>query len=169
MDGFTDSFEVNQGSDPLDRTSTPFALLAPSPLQNSNDRDGDGLPNAFETENNLDPDNPDTDGDNIPDGAEMLNGSDPEIAEVNTFADSDGDGLGNALEARYGSNPNNRDSDFDGLDDLYEILLSQDIGSPDTDRDGIVDGWDLSGGIQYFYRNATFQVEYPTSRSSGKN
>ncbi len=69
------------------------------------DSDGDGLSDAVETENGLDPQDPDTDDDGLMDGAE----SEP-------LSDTDGDGRINAADA---------DSDNDGLPDGLESGVSR--------------------------------------------
>lgn len=75
---------------------------------------------------------------------------------VRHFADMDGDGDQDILEFRYGSehhtafdilvyrqiSPGETDSDHDGLTNDQERALGTDPMSPDTDGDGLLDGWE---------------------------
>ena len=101
------------------------------------DADDDGLPDNWETEHGLDPN--DGTGVNGPDG------------------DMDGDGLSNLFEYWAGLDPNNSDSDGDGIGDEAEDtdgdglvnLTEQDVGThprrTDTDDDGLSDGEEQTG------------------------
>ncbi|MGA1793136.1 MAG: hypothetical protein ACMUHM_04225 [Thermoplasmatota archaeon] len=75
----------------------------------------------------LDPMNPDTDGDQMMDGWELATGLNP-LNGTDAFKDLDGDGLPNYLE--YG---------FPNRDDIWFIT---DPKNPDTDGDGMLDGWE---------------------------
>ncbi|WP_143870908.1 Ig-like domain-containing protein [Catenovulum sediminis] len=103
------------------------------------DQDGDGLPDDYETENGLDPNDPadafedrdndglsaldeylagtdinlaDTDDDGISDGEEIIEGEDGFITNA-LSADSDGDGLSDFVEVTLGSSPNDSaDADY---------------------------------------------------------
>jgi hypothetical protein len=74
------------------------------------DRDGDGLPDDWETEHGLDPES--AEGDDGADG------------------DPDGDGLTNIEEFAAGTDPNHPDTDRDGRTDLEEILMGTDPLNP---------------------------------------
>ncbi len=96
------------------------------------DRDGDGLLNAWETTHGSDPDKADSDNDTIFDGLE----------------DGDADGLNNLGEQARGTNPADADSDDDTLSDLVEtatglwLSLANTGTSPlavDTDADTLPD------------------------------
>ncbi len=98
------------------------------------DTDGDGMPDAWELANGLNPFNVDTDGDGISDAEE----------------DADLDGLNNYYEYRAGTDPNNpqtvagtydrdADSDSDGLTNGDEQRYGADPGLADTDDDGMTD------------------------------
>ena len=104
------------------------------------DLDGDGLPDDYELDNGLDPNDPvdafedqdgdglsaleeynagtdvhlaDTDGDGIEDGEELAEGEDGVVTNP-LLADSDGDGLRDGVEIAVGSDPNDAsDADFD--------------------------------------------------------
>lgn len=74
--------------------------------------------------------------------------------------DSDGDGLGDAHEQltrtitvtreegsvtlRVSSDPHVRDTDGDGLEDLDEMVRQTDPGDVDTDRDALLDGFNVT-------------------------
>ncbi len=86
----------------------------------SSDTDGDTLPNIWERENGLDPDD--------------ANDADE---------DTDADGLTNLEEYDEGTDPQEEDSDGDGLLDGDEVNnIGTDPNRADTDRDGHDDGED---------------------------
>jgi hypothetical protein len=94
------------------------ALIAPS-ADAAGDRDGDGMPNRWETRHGLDPDRAD--------------GS----------ADQDDDGLTNLAEFRHHGDPGDEDTDNDGDDDGDEVhdgARSTQLDDRDTDDDGVRDG-----------------------------
>jgi hypothetical protein len=93
------------------------------------DLDDDGLPNKWEVENGLDPND---------------NGSvDPKNG---ANGDPDNDQLTNADEFANGSNPNDADTDSDEVKDAQEIALGTDILDPDSDGDGLLDGDEVTRG-----------------------
>ena len=107
------------------------------------DRDGDGLPDLFETQCvGSDPDLGDTDEDGLGDAEEYELGLNPR------YFDSDGDLLPDSFEARYwdgveGSDFDPRrsgdpqgDADGDGLVNLDEAIFGSDPTGGDTDGDG---------------------------------
>lgn len=107
------------------------------------DRDGDGVDDATETENGLDPDDPDDvfrdeDGDGVTTGAEILDvGSNPDQA------DSDGDGIPDGVEVENHTSPISRDTDGDGSeDDTDNCALVPNSDQADADEDGIGDACD---------------------------
>lgn len=119
------------------------------------DSDGDGMPDEWEAEYDLDPNNPadaalDADNDTLTNLQEYQRGTNPRLA------DSDGDGLSDAVETATGewvsatdtgTSPFNPDSDGDGLldglenPDLPSTGLSQ-PGSDPNQADTDEDGWD---------------------------
>ncbi|MDP7323711.1 MAG: hypothetical protein QF632_03040 [Candidatus Woesearchaeota archaeon] len=99
----SDSDDVGDSCDSCE--DTPSGASADSsgcaPTQQAtedNDRDDDGIPNSWELQHGLDPDDP----------------SDAAL-------DNDGDGLTNLEEYTKRTNPNNKDTDGDGFDDKEEI------------------------------------------------
>ncbi|MGA1872868.1 MAG: hypothetical protein ACMUHY_04290 [Thermoplasmatota archaeon] len=75
----------------------------------------------------LDPMNPDTDGDGMPDGYELQSGLNP-LNSSDYFKDLDGDGL-----------PNYQEFAFPNRENLW---FRTDPKNPDTDGDGMPDGWE---------------------------
>lgn len=159
-DGFNNWEEAQKGTD-----------------QTVPDHDEDGLPDDWETSNNLNyDDNGGTNPNNGPAG-------DPDSDGLNNLqewlhygnprdADTDDDGLGDALEALtyhtnlewwdtdydglsdyeeavvYGTNPLKMDEDRDSLDDFEEIMVyGTDPKNPDTDGDTMNDDWEVDHGF----------------------
>lgn len=111
------------------------------------DTDGDGLPDADETNvHGTDPANPDTDGDGLNDGEEVnLYGTDP------LDGDSDGDGMPDGWEVLYALDPNSSadaglDADGDGVSNLDEYLGGSDPRNPGSVPGGGGGGGGGSGG-----------------------
>ena len=129
------------------------------------DPDRDGLLNIDEEYYNTDPDDPDSDNDGFTDGWEVSNGLDPNnsdtgdylaVEDLNTDTeitpdleedDPDEDNLSNIGEYNNNTDPNNPDSDDDGLTDGWEVLNGLDPNNPDTDDDGLDDGWEVANGL----------------------
>lgn len=138
------------------------AVAVSGPITVPWDDDGDGLPDAWEVANGLDPaatdavadadgdglgaaeelaagTHPgvaDTDGDLLPDGWELANGLDPTVPDA--LGDPDDDGLDNLREYLNGRDPQKSDAgldaDGDGMDDVWELKNAFDPSNP-------VDSW----------------------------
>lgn len=106
------------------------------------DKDNDGLPDKFETENfGFSPQFNDTDGDGLLDNEELNGyGTDP------LDPDTDGDGLSDYEEIKiYGTNAFMRDTDGDRLSDYEEVkIYGTDPHEIDTDGDGLDDNFEVS-------------------------
>lgn len=116
--------------------ATPEPAAAPAePAPDLTDADGDGLPDAQETELGTDPNNTDTDDDGISDGDEVnVHRTDP------LNIDTDGDNFYDGGELIRGTDPNNPDSDGDGLlDGDEEYIHRTSPTNPDSDGDGVND------------------------------
>jgi Leucine-rich repeat (LRR) protein len=109
------------------------------------DDDEDGLPNWWENNHGLDPQDAsdatqDTDVDGLTNLAEYTHGTNPLIA------DTDSDGLSDGAEVNtHSSNPLNSDSDADGLTDGDEVnTYNTDPMVVDSDGDGFGDGEEVN-------------------------
>jgi hypothetical protein len=96
--------QMANGSWADDAYSTALALRA---LTVPRDSDADGMPDDYETANQLNPNDP-----------------------TDAARDNDADGLANLEEFRRGTNPNNPDTDGDGVDDATEIANGSDPRDP---------------------------------------
>jgi len=96
---------------------------------NNADADGDGLPDAWESNYGLDPND---------DGTENINNG--------PLGDPDTDDRTNAEEYNggvNGTNPSNEDTDGDKLNDGGEFTEGTNPLNPDTDDDLLPDGWEV--------------------------
>jgi hypothetical protein len=134
-----------------------------------NDPDGDGLPDAWEIANfgntaaivgGADEDNdqltnaeeydwftnrldPDTDEDGVWDGVEVALGTNPVLADADDMAsDLNQDGLIDSIGAQLGYQPNQLDSDGDSVSNTDELLMGTNPVRADSDGDGVPDGTD---------------------------
>ena len=107
------------------------------------DRDGDGLSDAYELAVDLDPDaannanaDPDSDG--------LSHAEEDALGTLGNVADSDADGLGDGVEtttsARFA------DTDGDGLSDGDEVTRRTDPLLADSDGDGVSDKVEIDNG-----------------------
>jgi len=118
---------------------------------NSADTDNDGISDLDERDETIgfailtDPTTPDTDGDELPDVWELENMLDPNddgsIDEVNgPDGDPDEDELFNCEEFEEGTDPQNEDTDGDDVLDGDELGDGTDPLDPDADHDNLNDG-----------------------------
>lgn len=117
-----------------------YGLNPNDPSDAETDPDGDGLTNLQEYDNGTNPTNADTDGDGLPDGYEITNQLDP-TSDSDASGDLDGDGLSNLMEYQTGTRVDLTDTDGDGIDDFTEFG-PHDFPA-DSDGDGIYDALDL--------------------------
>ena len=146
----TDPNDLDTDDDGLNDSYEYFNLTSDPTLF---DTDSDGLNDSDENERGTDPAKPDTDGDGLRDGDEVDRGLNA------SSADTDGDGLGDGWEVQYQNvqyvDPLDEamdadlasDTDDDGLNLLHEEGNNTNPGNPDTDDDGLPDGWE----VQYQY------------------
>ncbi|HMP72123.1 MAG TPA: S8 family serine peptidase [Kiritimatiellia bacterium] len=161
------------------------------------DTDGDGLSDGLEVlVYGTDPLNPDTDGDGLIDGLEILFGTDP----LNPDTDGDGmpdgyellDAFGNLRPPDQRLNPldptdAHEDFDGDGLTNLEEYLIRDglignmpegviwdyysDPFNPDSDGDGMPDGWEVYHGLHpmdpILTKDGDLEYRYPALGPEG--
>ena len=106
----------------------------------ADDTDGDGLSDAYEIANGLDPDD---------NGLNPNNNGEVGDPDQGADGDPDMDNLTNTEERDLGTNPQEADTDMDGYNDDVETdtgvwVSAMDTGTspfnPDTDNDGLLDG-----------------------------
>ena len=138
-------------------TLAALLVIVPAHAQGDADADGDGLPNAWEIQYNLNPNNAngihgangDPDRDGLPNGDEYANSTNPRRA------DTDDDGLPDLWEVENVVNPlngagdhgPNGDADGDGLLNKDEMAQGADPHNRDSDSDILPDGWEVVEGI----------------------
>lgn len=90
----------------------------------------------------------DSDGDGISDRCESQFGWDAlDPNDVRALVDTDNDGLADIWECEFGTDPFNPDTDGDGLPDGYEVYVTlTNPLSPDSDGNGIPDGQEDADG-----------------------
>lgn len=111
------------------------------------DWDLDGLTNLQEYQLGLDPMDPDSDRDDMLDGEEVSIGTDPQNQ------DSDQDQMPDGWEFRYGLNPLSADDaqgdlDLDGLANVNEYREGTDPTNVDSDGDTLFDGFEVANGMR---------------------
>jgi len=107
------------------------------------DEDDDQLSNADEYDWSSDWLDPDTDRDGVIDGYEVAHGFSPIVADVDDMAsDLNQDGLIDSIGAQLGYQPNQLDSDGDSISNADETLMCTNPLRTDSDGDGEPDGTD---------------------------
>ena len=158
-DGLTDAFEANSaGYNPLNMDTDGDFLsdggeFAAGTDPSNPDTDNDGLTDYIEVAKGYNPVKGDTDGGGIWDGEEVLVDKTDPIDPADDAFDSDEDGIPYFCEQQLGTNPFSVDSDGDWLPDgqenkngdcLWQPELGEtDPANPDTDGDGLDDGWEV--------------------------
>jgi hypothetical protein len=153
-----------------------FHLVGPNNIDRS-DADNDGFPDAWETarfgNTTTATAGVDTDLDLANDEIELLNESNPNDLE-STVADSDKDGLGDAWELQYFNNLlqiGTDDADLDLVtneeEETYGTNPADPNSSPDTDGDGIADGWELTWFSDLATADSTLRVGGVNTNSDG--
>lgn len=98
-----------------------------------------------------------------PRGSGLIGGTSGSSVQVNPPPkpnnDKDGDQMADDWERAHGLNPNNaddagQDPDKDGLTNLEEYQINTDPHNPDTDMDGIPDGWEFDNGLNALVNDA---------------
>jgi len=169
-DGLLDSWEMEH-----------FGNLSQGP---HDDFDGDGISNWGEYLAGTDPTSPDTDGDGLTDYEEIwIYNTDPRIADTDgdglsdgdevllhgtnpLLVDTDGDGMNDKWELDHGFDPLDflnpgatGDADGDGLTNLQESVHGTDPNNPDTDGDGMPDGWEVANGLNPLVNDAALDPD----------
>jgi gliding motility-associated-like protein len=132
-DGWLDTVEIQEGTDPLDSGDQPA------------DTDNDGIPDRLDTDD--DNDGVLDDQDDLPlDPLESID-TDGDGIGNNADTDDDGDSYSDLVEIQEGTDPLNAsdfpfDTDGDGLSEEAELALGTDPANPDTDGDGVNDKLD---------------------------
>lgn len=113
-------------------------------IAGAGDNDSDGLTNIQEYDLETNPLDVDTDNDGINDNLELSLGLKPTVADADDLVvDQNGDGLIAILGAQLGYQPTLTDDDGDGLSNADELLMCTNPLRADTDGDGVPDGTDL--------------------------
>jgi len=127
----------------IEITGDEYTINGDSYHTDEADADGDGMPDIWEIQAELDKDDPadavlDRDNDGLLESGEYSWWTCP------LSNDTDSDGMPDGWETDYGLNPLSRDSrgdpDFDGLKNEYEYKNNTNPASEDTDGDGLGDG-----------------------------
>jgi hypothetical protein len=130
------------------------------------DSDGDGMPDAWEIANGLNPYDP-TDAGLDPDGDGLTNLQEYRLGTNPHVYDTDGDGLSDGQEVALGTNPLLADTDGDGLSDGQEVALGTNPLNPDTDGDGIPDGIEVKIGTNPLVPDITTTVTGHVTNADG--
>ncbi|MDM8536886.1 hypothetical protein QUF70_09055 [Desulfobacterales bacterium HSG17] len=143
--------ELDSDDDGLSNLKEFTAKTNPHNSDSDSDIDSDGMPDKWEMENNLNPnDASDAELDSDDDG---LSNSEEFTAKTNpNDSDTDNDGMPDGWETANNLNPNDAsdaelDLDDDGLANLEEFTATTNPNEPDTDKDGMPDGWETANNL----------------------
>jgi hypothetical protein len=150
-DTLPDGWEAANGLDPANPRTNPEGLGDRFEYytyfnDDPNDRDRDGMPDAWEEAFNVTEPQGDNDTDGVLNVDEFLNGTDPTRPDplygfYYGAPDRDRDGVNDDLEVNLGLNPDSDDTDYDGIGDGDEMYVYRtDPFARDTDGDGL---WDF--------------------------
>jgi len=137
-DSLPDEWEIKYGLNPLISTGKDGP---------NDDNDLDQLTNQEEFGHGTHPGQKDTDGDGLPELWEIDHDLDPtsEKGKNGASGDPDEDGLTNQQEYALGIHPYKKDTDKDELTDSEEInRVGTDPNNDDSDGDGMADGWEIT-------------------------
>ncbi len=134
-DGSTNYEEYREGTDPTDPNSTPAIDSDSDGIVDNKDKCPNTPFDELANEDGCSVSQVDTDQDGIPDVWETQNNLDPNNPE-DAYFDNDGEGLLNIEEYQYSTNPNNEDTDGDKFDDKREIDAGTDPNDPNSKPEG---------------------------------
>jgi hypothetical protein len=107
------------------------------------DQDDDELSNAAEHDLETNWLDPDTDRDGVKDGVEVAIGTNPLVVDADDLVgDLNHDGLLDSIGAQLGYQPNGQDDDGDSISNADEVLMCTNVLRADTDGDGVPDSAD---------------------------
>jgi len=154
----------------VNQSGNDFIIINAIEILELEDLDADGLPDAYETNNSLDPNDNGTIGESSPGAQDGPNGA---------LGDPDGDNLTNLQEYNGDdgfpgsgdeTNPQLADTDGDTLNDDVEISGIENTAfgnmrtfpfDSDSDDDGLSDGQEISGSENIAFANASTNPNNP--------
>ncbi|MFA7256194.1 MAG: S8 family serine peptidase, partial [Kiritimatiellales bacterium] len=173
-DGISDWGEYLAGLDPTDDDQDGDGLIdGTQEVQDYNsdprlaDTDGDGLVDGYDgiVSTNTYPSGVDANSNGFVDG-ELDFGGVTAGARGIILVDSDDDGMNDGWEVRYGFDPRSSsspgadgDADSDGLTNLEESINNTDPNNPDTDGDGMPDGWEVDNSFDPLVNDSALDAD----------